>query len=385
MFNKISGYQRKLVYEWEQLHYRREIKAQDNKFDAWLKFLAKKPFDVLLGANFATYGGVRHHMHAIQQYSSLSIELAPSSNLLKKVSPHAVTHTYRDKFHEFPAKGIKVIHSHVYPWFIEWCKKKHETGIPWIHTYHLNYYPEHSLDNLQTWQKEINEALINVAPQADRCLSVSLWQQAELEREYGIKTEYLPNAVDIRMCDQAKPQRFIRKYNYDNFILYVGRNDSVKNPVDFVHLACSMPEHNFIMIGRKLSSESLKTDWGIDIPNNLFVIGSLSQTEVQDAIAACSVLVVTSKREGLPTLVMEAMAHAKPIVVPDDDGCMEVIGNGEVGYIYKQGDIDDLLKRTLQALEDSSIGQRARQRVLSEYDWRVIAPKLDAIYRSVMS
>ena len=49
--------------------------------------------------------------------------------------------------------------------------------------------------------------------------------------------------------------------------------------------------------------------------------------------------------------------------------------------IYENGNIDDLAQKTLKALTDSELGNCARKRVLAEYDWRVIAPKLDAIYR----
>ena len=75
------------------------------------------------------------------------------------------------------------------------------------------------------------------------------------------------------------------------------------------------------------------------------------------------------------------MTHRRAVVVPDDAGCMEAVGQGEFGFIYRQGDLDDLTAKTLAALANPDRGQRARQRVLTEYDWRVIAPKLDGIYR----
>jgi glycosyltransferase involved in cell wall biosynthesis len=93
-------------------------------------------------------------------------------------------------------------------------------------------------------------------------------------------------------------------------------------------------------------------------------------------------LVVTSKREGLPTLVLEAMAQKKPIVVPNEAGSMEAIGDGDFGFIYRQGNLDELADCTLKALADTQKCQNARQRILSEYDWRVTAPKLDAIYNA---
>ena len=79
--------------------------------------------------------------------------------------------------------------------------------------------------------------------------------------------------------------------------------------------------------------------------------------------------------------VLEAMAQSKPVVVPDEPGCMEAVGHGEFGSIYRQDDLNDLAEKTLTVLADTQRNQGARQRVLSEYDWRVVIPQLDAIYQ----
>jgi glycosyltransferase involved in cell wall biosynthesis len=111
------------------------------------------------------------------------------------------------------------------------------------------------------------------------------------------------------------------------------------------------------------------------------IFGGASHAGVQDALAACSVLVATSKREGLPTLVLEGMAHQKPVVVSAEPGSMEVVNQGEFGQIYPLGQIDDLVEQTQVAISIKVPSTSARQRVINEYDWRVVAPKLDALYR----
>ena len=89
----------------------------------------------------------------------------------------------------------------------------------------------------------------------------------------------------------------------------------------------------------------------------------------------------TALKEGLPTLVLEAMTHQKPIVVSNEPGSMEAIESGKFGYYYSLGDLADLQKNVLDALADRIKPQLARQRILEEYDWRVVARKLDAIYK----
>lgn len=363
--------------------WRHSIRRQccDHHFQRWVSHLHANPPTVLIGSNFAEFGGVRGHIHAIQRFSSLNVELAPSDELLDRLSPSGFGGEYRQAFMDVKPGCIRAIHSHVFPWFITWCYRHRKPGTLWLHTYHLNYYPEHGGGRVLPWQQEINESLINVARHADIRISVSRWQQEYLLEQYGIDTIYIPNGVDVAACDAGDAEGFRARTGLRDFVLYVGRNDPVKNPAEFVRLAQVLPDFQVVMIGNGLSRDVLEKEWGIDVPANCYVLGKLSHADVQDALAACSVLVVTSKREGLPTLVMEGMAHCKPVIVPDEPGCIEAVAGGDCGHIYHLGDIGDLARKTLIARADTETGIRARARVLEEYAWHVIAPRLDALYQ----
>jgi glycosyltransferase involved in cell wall biosynthesis len=351
------------------------------QFAAWLSQLRSRPPDVLIGANFDLLGGVGNHIHAICRYSSLRVGLVPSDELMRSLEWSEITTYLSEAFQKFSPEGIRAVHSHVFPWFIGWCRTHRRSGVTWIHTYHLNYLPEHAKEKLAVWQEQVNDALINDARHADVRISITRWQQQTLEKQFDIRTVYVPNGVDVAFCDQGNGSRFVQHVGTSKFVLYAGRNDPVKNPADFVRLAHLLPKQVFVMIGHGVTREVLQTEWGVDTPDNLYVYGPASYSVVQDALAACSALVVTSKREGLPTLVLEAMAHRKAVVVPDDAGCVEAIGDERCGFIYRQSDLDGLAEKTLAALADRERGPRARRRVLAEYDWRVIAPQLDALYR----
>ena len=358
----------------EQERKKRELKT-------WLQQLEAFPPQVLTGANFAEFGGVRQHLKSIRKFSSLRVEFAPPDEVLRIVSPHEIVNDFRERFFAYEPRGISAIHSHVFPWFIEWCRTRSVKSAKWVHTYHLPYFPEHANGRMEPWQEEFNRALVEEARHADARLSVSKWQQQFLEERHGITASYLPNGVDVPMCDRADAKRFTTLTGLDDFVLYVGRNDPVKNPAEFVQLASSMPDVKFVMIGRGLS-ESVMSDGGrMVLPSNLVIRGEASHAEILDAIAASRAVVVTSKREGLPTLVLEAMTLEKNIVVPREAGCLEAVGEEGSATVYELGEIEDLEDKTRLALSnDRNIA--GRQRVLAEYDWRVVAPMLDAIYTS---
>lgn len=357
-----------------------EIYQNNQLVSKWFKLLKSQNPQVLIGANILKPNGVDFHIHSIHKNSALKTQLVPADHILERLSMGGFLQNYLPNL---PLMINNTIHSHVYPRFIEWCfqKKTENNSIKWIHTYHLHYFNDHANKELLPWQKEFNRVFVEVASKADVKISVSKWQQAFYKENFNIDTVYIPNGVNVEQCDKADSNYFRKIFGLDQFILNVSRHDPVKNPGEFVRLAVSMPEHNFVIIGSDLSKDLFKEYYHIIPPSNLRIFGKMTQMEVQHAIAACSCLVSTAKKEGLPTLVLEGMAHSKPVVVSNEPGSMEAIDHGAYGYFYELGNIEDLKEKTLLAISENTIGKKARKRILEEYDWRVVAKKLDAIYK----
>ena len=345
----------------------------------WLFKINKDFPKVLIGANVLKPNGVDFHIHAIHKLSQKNTRLIPSDTILKKISSNDFFKNYIDKI---KPNCSSILHSHVYPNYIIWCQtqKLLNPNIKWIHTYHLHYYNAHGNGELLDWQKEFNRVFIEDASKADVKISVSKWEQKLYKEKFNIDTLYIPNGVDVVKCEKANADVFYKNYGLKNFILNVSRHDPVKNPKEFVLLAQSMPKYNFVIIGNGLTKELFKKHYCISKPKNLSILGKISQLEVQHAIAASSCLVSNSKREGLPTLILEGMAQSKPVVVSNEPGSMEAIDHGKYGYFYELGNIQDLKNQTLLAIEDTIKPVKARQRVLEEYDWRIVIKKLDRLY-----
>jgi glycosyltransferase involved in cell wall biosynthesis len=98
--------------------------------------------------------------------------------------------------------------------------------------------------------------------------------------------------------------------------------------------------------------------------------------DVRPAIAATSVYVLPSYREGTPRTVLEAMAMGRPIVTTDVPGCRETVRQGVNGYLVPAQDASALagaLERFL--LEPSLIeamGRESRRIAVEKYDVRKV-------------
>jgi glycosyltransferase involved in cell wall biosynthesis len=278
--------------------------------------------------------------------------------------------------------GYDVIHSMADPWFINLGLLSKSPRCKWVHTYHLLFFKEDYLEGLQPWQEEANTALIEVASKADVRISTSKWLQDYLAQKYSIQTVVVMGAIDIALCSNSRAERFIKKYGFDDFVLFVGSIREVKNPPLFVKLAEQIPEYRFVMIGPDLNQARLKERYGITIPENVILLDKMERRDVLDAMAACKAYVLTSKHEGFPQVILEAMAIGKPVVVSSYMGSKEIVPSDDYGFLYDANSLDQLVQRTRQALASKDVGERAKERVSLHYDWKILAKEIDKLYES---
>ena len=102
--------------------------------------------------------------------------------------------------------------------------------------------------------------------------------------------------------------------------------------------------------------------------------------DVRPSLAACSVFVIPSHREGLPMAALEAMATGRAVVAGDVAGCREVVADGENGILVPPGSAPALAVAMEQFLEDPaltvSMGRASRERAERLFDSRVVCRRV---------
>lgn len=116
------------------------------------------------------------------------------------------------------------------------------------------------------------------------------------------------------------------------------------------------------------------------------ITGWISSAQVREELLAARALVLPSFAEGLPIVVMEAMALRRPVITTWITGIPELVVDGEHGWLLPPGSEGDLVRAMraclaapVELLEE--MGARGRERVLARHDIQREAVKLAALFR----
>jgi colanic acid/amylovoran biosynthesis glycosyltransferase len=107
------------------------------------------------------------------------------------------------------------------------------------------------------------------------------------------------------------------------------------------------------------------------LKNDVTFLGNLGENETLAEISSSDVLVLASLMEGLPLVLIEAMALGLPVVASHVAGIPELIENGVNGFLFKPTDWDGLAGLMALLAHDAELRKRlgaaGRKRIQSEF------------------
>jgi colanic acid/amylovoran biosynthesis glycosyltransferase len=108
------------------------------------------------------------------------------------------------------------------------------------------------------------------------------------------------------------------------------------------------------------------------IADRVTFLGPVSQERIRDLYAEATIFCLPSFAEGVPVVLMEAMAMGLPVVTTRIAGIPELVEDGAGGIVVAPGRADELAGRIAALLDDSGkrleLGAGGREKVLAEFD-----------------
>ena len=237
----------------------------------------------------------------------------------------------------------------------------------------------------------------------DACVAIS----RDLVQEFGAgglnpeRIHYLPNGVDTDRFRQASAEQVCALRSAmglpadQPIALYVGVLDQRKN---ILWLAEQWVEQDAFGTGAQLLAVGPQ---GRDDPNGKLRarLAELARThpqrfalhdfhpDVTPYYRCADLLVLPSLKEGLPNVVLEAMACSLPCVVARASGSRELIVEGENGFTYVPDDSASLAAAVRRCLspEGAGMGEKGRCMAEARYSIRAVADQYEALYAQLLS
>jgi glycosyltransferase involved in cell wall biosynthesis len=199
------------------------------------------------------------------------------------------------------------------------------------------------------------------------------------------------NKLHIVHCG-VQPERYDgERRGSGQRLLFVGRLAGVKGvSVLFEALesiAPRFPDLQLTLIGDGLERADLEKEaQARGLGGAVTFAGYRSQAEVAEALREADMLILPSFAEGVPVVLMEAMAAGIPVVTTRVAGIPELVEDGVSGLLVPPGDTDALADAISALLADPArrarMGEKGRAKVVSEFNLDYEAAWLGELFRA---
>jgi len=171
--------------------------------------------------------------------------------------------------------------------------------------------------------------------------------------------------------------------------LFVGRLDTVKGlPVlveAFSTLIRTGEECHLDIVGDGPERTELEAlICSLDLNTCVTFHGYQSQAEIRRMLTECDLFAMTSFFEGIPVVLMEAMAAGLPVVAPRITGIPELVEDGVSGFLTTPAKSDELADRISMLLQNAELrnqfGAAGRAMVEREFCLQMETTRLAEIF-----
>ncbi len=164
-----------------------------------------------------------------------------------------------------------------------------------------------------------------------------------------------------------------------------------KAPLDFVAAAGAImrasPHTHFLIVGdgplREPMKEAVRKAAGEE---RFHFVGH--STDVPCLLGGMDLFLLTSRWEGTPRVILEAMAAGVPVVATGVGGVPEIVEHGQSGLLAPPGDVEALGRHAVRLLRDPGqareMSRRARRFVADEFDIATVTSRHEQLYAELL-
>lgn len=161
-------------------------------------------------------------------------------------------------------------------------------------------------------------------PRADVVVAPSEFVAGHLRRHYGVpaaKIRLVGNGVDVprRIPGQAEARRRLG-LPAGRWILFLGRLEPEKRPIELLEIAARRSDWNLIVAGSGSLEAELRGRVTADrrLAKRVRWVGFVEARRKWECLAAADVLALPSRSEGQPLVILESLAAGRPVATTEN-------------------------------------------------------------------
>lgn len=202
--------------------------------------------------------------------------------------------------------------------------------------------------------------------------------------KYGIPLA----SFKLSSIDKIKKRKEIGINNNNPIIGMISCLKPQKSPADYIK-ACikiyeKMPDVNFLLIGDGILRAKCERLLASSPMDGRFILTGWRR-DVSDILDILDVAVLTSKWEGMPIALIEALFKGCPVVATNVGGSSELVKDGITGYLTRPGAYWEVSERVLSILNDSQMRARMRKEaslsIDSSFELETMTGEIENLYR----
>ncbi len=217
--------------------------------------------------------------------------------------------------------------------------------------------------------------------------TVALWEDSAAQlRAIGgdrIATEIIPTGVPARLfppitaADRERSRRALGLTGEGIVAIFVGALSPEKNIETAIRAVTSIPGATLLLVGDGPERGGLEAAAGT-APGRVRFIGTRERP--REELAAADVLVLPSKTEGIPAVLIEAGLSGLPVAASAVGGIPEIVEHGRTGFLVPPGNVAAFATAIREAAAAGpAMGIAARERCLERFEIGAVADAWDLL------
>jgi len=247
----------------------------------------------------------------------------------------------------------------------------------------------------KTYNKTFGVLTLN---SADKIIALTPDEAAILEKlgADSKKIAIIPPGIDLSRTSLQNGDDFRREYGLKdkNIILFVGGFIQRKGIHYLIEAMKNVETDSIVLIaggeikGHPRVKEALeKQVEELGLREKVIFLGNLGRKEVEKAYNSADIFVLPSIAEGLPLVILEAMAHKKCVIATNIPGNSHVIRDGQNGLLFEKGNTKQLAELIDYLLKNQEIREElaktARKDIEKKYSSEIILNQVLDLYEGI--